>query len=886
MKLFYSNLLFNRASAYKCAFFGFLFLIFGLISILPSTFASLTPVKKVEIKSEKLDYDNKTSGAWKVTKSAKWVGRAQGEITFNLDSILRNRKKYTDIIFVLDTSASMVGSKLERVQRDTLELLEDLLSNAGNRAALITFTDTSSILSGFTSDKTLLTSYVNNISLGVNTNYYRAFQSVDTVLKEYKSEADRECIVLFLTDGWPNRNTPNEVGQYNYLKKQYPFTIINGIQYEMGDEIMPQIVRVSDNQFNASFDTLRNVLFEASAVASKYDTFSITDYIDDRYFYVEDVSDIVVDKGKVKFDSKTQQIDWMIDEFNSGKTAEMKIKIKLKDELIGNGGVYPTNIREEIHSKIGDDIDDVTSELTPILADNYKVSYDGNAPDDCDVSGVPLAKNHSVYDTVEVSDNVPICNGYHFKKWEIVENDVTRLNNDYFIMPEANVTLRAVWKKLKVNKSSDGELAAAQTIYDMMADNSVLDDRASEFVTAETGIDFNKISSDTNGRGIYELASTKNNKYPVYYYRGAVENNVKFANICWKIVRTTDTGGVKLIYNGVPDTNGWCNNVKEKSQLSGTYNASTTVADVGYMYGQKHVVYDYFEKNSNGTNKSQLGFNAIYGNDVEWDGSKYTLKDTFKSTAGHTKDRSTIYKKYHYSCWSTTATSCTSVYYFTDVLFNNYAYYFRLSDGKKIEDVVRDIFSNENDSEIKKTIDSWYSSNLLSYTSFLEDTIWCNNRAIIDGPLLKESPTSSISTLYDVYDRVPLGVRLASSKPNLTCPQKADCFTVSENNGNGKLTYPVATITAEEANMAGAAYSVNQSYYLFSNSKFFTMTPAFSYAIYDAGGTWSGGSGTVSLYSASPTTSSGIRPMVSLRSGMRIASGDGSVYDPYIVQMS
>ena len=42
---------------------------------------------------------------------------------------------------------------------------------------------------------------------------------------------------------------------------------------------------------------------------------------------------------------------------------------------------------------------------------------------------------------------------------------------------------------------------------------------------------------------------------PVYYYNGAVEdNNVLFAGFCWKIVRTTDTGGVKLIYNGAPKT--------------------------------------------------------------------------------------------------------------------------------------------------------------------------------------------------------------------------------------------------------------------------------------------------------------------------------------------
>jgi len=34
--------------------------------------------------------------------------------------------------------------------------------------------------------------------------------------------------------------------------------------------------------------------------------------------------------------------------------------------------------------------------------------------------------------------------------------------------------------------------------------------------------------------------------------------NVKFAGYCWQILRTTDTGGIKLIYNGDPDANGHC----------------------------------------------------------------------------------------------------------------------------------------------------------------------------------------------------------------------------------------------------------------------------------------------------------------------------------------
>ncbi len=124
-------------------------------------------------------------------------------------------------------------------------------------------------------------------------------------------------------------------------------------------------------------------------------------------------------------------------------------------------------------------------------------------------------------------------------------------------------------------------------LYTEIAKTAVLDNIQSEFVTATTGIDFSAISSDTNGKGVYTLNSTKDDKYPVHYYRGAVtNNNVKFGGFCWKIVRTTETGGVKLIYNGSPDTNGYCSNTTgEKTQIgtsafNETYNAKEYV---GYM---------------------------------------------------------------------------------------------------------------------------------------------------------------------------------------------------------------------------------------------------------------------------------------------------------------
>ena len=125
-------------------------------------------------------------------------------------------------------------------------------------------------------------------------------------------------------------------------------------------------------------------------------------------------------------------------------------------------------------------------------------------------------------------------------------------------------------------------------LVDVIKEEAVLDNIASTYVTSSTGIDFSQISSDTNGKGLYILHGTENNQYPIMYYRGAVENNnVKFANFCWKMVRTTETGGVKLIYNGAPDEDGACTATGSATTIGNSAFNAVIVdnAYVGYMYG-------------------------------------------------------------------------------------------------------------------------------------------------------------------------------------------------------------------------------------------------------------------------------------------------------------
>ena len=75
----------------------------------------------------------------------------------------------------------------------------------------------------------------------------------------------------------------------------------------------------------------------------------------------------------------------------------------------------------------------------------------------------------------------------------------------------------------------------------------------------------------------------------VYYMNDNDYSNVIFGGYCWKIIRTTETGGTKLLYNGVP-VSGECTTQTGTGTMinSGTsyaYNSiNTSPAYVGYMY--------------------------------------------------------------------------------------------------------------------------------------------------------------------------------------------------------------------------------------------------------------------------------------------------------------
>lgn len=532
----------------------------------------------------------------------------------------------------------------------------------------------------------------------------------------------------------------------------------------------------------------------------------------------------------------------------------------------------------------------------------------------------------------------------------------------------------------------------------------VLDNIASDFVDNSSGINFKSIASKYNGEGLYIRSNTVNKEYPIYYFRGNVDdNNLIFADKCWKIVRTTETGGTKIIYNGTPNyrtsaieksdysivandatvpytfdssSKKWSSNNHDDSSVStfefkvdstgeyyfdyiasseGYYDkASLYVDDVlkdnfsgeteGNMYlgelttnsiikvtyekdtsnyiGDDVIYFSLNKKNSNslpicdnigdasqigsatyngGNSLNQMGYmyssktystttasasllstaNLIFANDVTWDGTKYALSgNTFTSTGTWKNDYSSVTNARRYTCLTSNTSSCSTIYYVVYASSSS-AYYITLNDGKNIDDAIEEMLSsdsnvrNVSDSRIKMYIDSWYKNNFDKYTKdYIEDTIWCNERefnnyAGWDKDLAIGDADATFKSYYQLF-----------TTPSLECSNIADSFSVSSI-GNSKLKYPVGLLTADEVAISGITSSAKSYSFLYTGNTYWTMSPYFFRAnIYGYGVTNSG-----KLSGYTPTQHIGVRPAISLNKNVRISSGDGSINDPYKINI-
>ena len=330
------------------------------------------------------------------------------------------------------------------------------------------------------------------------------------------------------------------------------------------------------------------------------------------------------------------------------------------------------------------------------------------------------------------------------------------------------------------------------------------------------------------------MASAADDYGTSYYFRGAVENNyVQFANKCWRIVRVTGDGSIKIIlFNN--NTEGNANPCAEAndneeaaiiggSQFNYAYNDN---AFVGLMYGNVGC--------SNGTSAYQSAC----------------------TSAGGTWTASTSYANAH---------------------------------------------ANINKSTILKYLEEWYDNNMASYDSYIADTIWCNDKSTVKDTTFNPWGWSDLGTNYGYGLNVNYyGTNqrllqnddyalILAGNPSLICPNddlggKLSKYTVSDTtNGNGDLDKKIGLITADEAVYAGGG-DVNYSYYLLKNTEnawWWALSPG-GFGGGDAG-VW-GVDGLSDLDGGGVDGDGGVRPSLSLKSTVPIASGKGTRTSPYVVE--
>ncbi len=273
------------------------------------------------------------------------------------------------------------------------------------------------------------------------------------------------------------------------------------------------------------------------------------------------------------------------------------------------------------------------------------------------ISGTGTMSPQEVYpsDTITLSPmSFTPPSGYEFMGWNTAQDG----SGDYYedeaevtglVSGGGTITLYAQWyippylynAVANLVKTSNGS-SRTQTLADMQA-----------VITKPTSSD---PATDTSNSGVFlydattfGTASDASNDYPIYYYRGILDSNlgnnyntngstgdgayypnyVKLNNnTCWRIVRTTGSGGVKMVYNGLygDSTTGSCANsaTNATTKTTITFSSSSTRRQyTGYTY------------NPNPSGNGWVSVDTVYGNDANYSTTNTTdstIKDYLENT--------------------------------------------------------------------------------------------------------------------------------------------------------------------------------------------------------------------------------------------------------------
>ena len=227
--------------------------------------------------------------------------------------------------------------------------------------------------------------------------------------------------------------------------------------------------------------------------------------------------------------------------------------------------------------------------------------------------------------------------------------------------------------------------------------------------------------------------------------------------------------------------------------------------------------------------------------------------------------------KSHYTCFNLSG-ECNN-YYYINYTSNSSSNSLYIDNGKNVSTDLTDtnnllyemLKTNTTNSTIKQKIDTWYQNTLLTnYDNYIDDTIYCNNREVTKFGGWNPNGGTTDSN----YE---LQFREYSVSSDLSCPNTTDKFSISNN--DAKLRFKVGLMTSPELNLLNQANArISACRYWLASPYYFSNNTAIGRNM-DSG----------QFVSSSLNYSCGVRPVVSLVSGIVYSSGDGSMANPYVV---
>lgn len=540
-----------RGNKFKISFLG-IFTICVLILFISNSFAVEVPVETTSFTSSDINYDSGESGAWKITRTASWISKNKAKVVYDLKTNPSETSLPVDYILVVDGSLNEHDASFSAPLKTLLNNMHHY-NNINNRVAVIGFNDKAEILTDFTNDdngtNTVLDNFLSDSAYAnKEISYYAAFKALSEFMENYTSDGANIIKVIFVTDGKPVIDSPKEISLYQDLKEKYPELSVLGIQYSMGNEVVDAIKNVSDAQVVADKDNAWDVIpnIYLGYEYDNYDSFVFDDYFKAPFT----VDKVETTRGVATIDSE-YSVEWNLNDssqFVAGASARMTVYFNVSNEYTV-GDIVPISGTTTVnYSFAGGDKQDIDIN-SPTLATGFKVNYDSNAPSGCVVSNMPSSDVVGIYNIVRPTTVVPKCSGYIFKGWKLTTSNVIINNDGSFTMPYKEVTYKATWAKASLNKSAEGTIAEKATLYGVLRDEVSNGGVAKEY----TGKHQDSVDGSGSSKIYYYTASNDTDGTTVLS-----KNNVVFAGMCWQMIRTTDTGDVRMIYNGEVDSNDGC----------------------------------------------------------------------------------------------------------------------------------------------------------------------------------------------------------------------------------------------------------------------------------------------------------------------------------------